>query len=139
MITANQLVAHAIGDYLLQSDWMANEKTKSTSVALIHAFTYALPFILLTDSVWALAAIVSTHAIIDHYRLARYIVFAKNFFAPRYMVTLNPECKKRYPRWEECKGTGYPDTRPAWMAVWLMIIADNILHVLINGAAIKWL
>jgi hypothetical protein len=45
MITANQLVAHAVGDYILQSDWMANEKTKRSLAALLHVMTYALPFL----------------------------------------------------------------------------------------------
>ena len=48
MFTADQLVAHAVGDYILQSDWMANEKTKRSLAAAVHALTYALPFLLLT-------------------------------------------------------------------------------------------
>lgn len=28
---------------------------------------------------------------------------------------------------------------PPWLAVWLMIIADNALHLLINAAAVTWL
>ncbi len=27
MITANQIIAHFVGDFVLQSDWMANEKS----------------------------------------------------------------------------------------------------------------
>lgn len=129
MITAAQLVAHAVGDYVLQSDWMAQDKTKSPYVALIHALVYSLPFNLLTQSPAALAVIISTHAIIDHYRLARYVVFAKNFIAP----------PSRWPKWSECRGTGYHESMPPWMAVWLMILVDNLMHVLINGAAITYL
>lgn len=126
MITADQLVCHAIGDYILQSDWMASEKTKRHFAAWIHALTYFLPFLALSPSWPAFAVIVTTHALIDRYRLARYIVWAKNWLGPN-----RP--------WSECVATGYPADRPAWLAVWLMIIADNILHVLINGAALRWL
>ncbi len=129
MITSDQLVAHAIGDYILQSDWMANEKTKRAWPAMCHAIVYTAPFIVFLPSPLAVFAILITHFFIDRYRLARYTVWAKNYLAP---VGTNPE-------WSACTGTGYPSDRPAWLAVWLLIIADNILHVCINGAALKWL
>jgi len=127
VITADQLVAHAVGDYVLQSDWMANEKTKRSVAALAHVFTYALPFLFLRPSVTALAVIVGTHFMIDRWRLARFVVWAKNFLGPGN------------PPWALCSGTGYPAGRPPWLAVWLLIIADNVMHVLINGAALRWL
>lgn len=117
MITADQLVAHAVGDYILQSDWMATEKTKQTFAALVHAVTYSLPFLFLNPSPLALAVICSTHFVIDRWRLARYLVWAKNWLGPN-----KP--------WKDCVATGYPSDRPPWMTVWLLIIADNTLHVL---------
>lgn len=117
-------IAHFIGDYLIQSDWMALEKTKRWWPAVAHAVTYGLPFLLLTRSPIALLLIVGTHAVIDHYRLARHLVWVKNFIAPR---------RYWFP-WSECSGTGYHQARPAWMTVWLMIIADNTLHIAINSA-----
>lgn len=126
MITADQLVAHAVGDYILQSDWMANEKTKRSLAALAHVVCYGLPFIFLSPSLLALATIVGTHFVIDRWRLARYVVWAKNWLGPN-----RP--------WADCAATGYPADRPAWLAVWLLIIADNLMHVLINAAALRWL
>ena len=41
--------------------------------------------------------------------------------------------------WADCIGTGYPSARPAWLAVWLLIFADNICHIVINGVALKYL
>lgn len=41
--------------------------------------------------------------------------------------------------WANCKATGYPSEVPPWLSVWLLIIADNVMHVLINGAALRWL
>lgn len=142
MITADQLVAHAVGDYVLQSDWMANEKTKKSFAAACHALTYALPFLLLRPSIAAFALIVSTHFIIDRWRLARFVVYAKNFLCPRNEWVYEPGFTHQRPnwqRWADCSATGYHKDRPAWLSVWLLIIADNIMHVLINGIALKFL
>jgi hypothetical protein len=129
MITADQLVAHLVGDYVLQSDWMAQEKVKRSIAAAAHVTCYALPFLLLSPSPVALAVIVGTHFAIDRWRLARFVVWGKNLLAP---------ASQRFP-WRECSATGYHRDRPAWLAVWLLIVADNVLHVLVNGAALRWL
>ena len=126
MITADQLVAHAIGDYLLQSDWMANEKTRRSVAALAHVVAYCVPFILLQASTLALVAIAGSHFIIDRWRLARYVVWLKNWMGPN-----RP--------WSECAATGYPPERPPWLSVWLLIIADNLMHVVSNGLALRYL
>ncbi len=123
------VLAHLVGDYVLQSDWMANEKTKRWIPAWAHAITYGLPYLLVTQSPLALAVIVVTHAVIDHYRLARHVVWAKIFLAPR----------SYWHPWSECSATGYHKDRPAWMTVWLMIIADNTIHLAINAGAVAWL
>lgn len=127
MITADQLLLHVIGDYVIQSEWMATEKTKRSLAALVHVITYTLPFLLLTRSVAALAVIVGTHFVIDRWRLARFACWAKNWPWPG-----------RRP-WAECRATGYPPATPVWLSTWLMIIVDNTMHVAINGAALRWL
>lgn len=127
MITADQLVCHAIGDYILQSHWMATEKTKRSLAAAVHVVTYALPFLLLRPSLAALAVIVGTHFVIDRWRLARFVVWAKNWAGPGNRP------------WKECAATGYPDSLPPWMSVWLLIAADNVMHVVINGLALRYL
>lgn len=129
MITADQIILHAIGDYILQSDWMAQNKTKQIWIASCHALAYSIPFLLLKPSLIAWFVIYGTHVLIDRYRLARYVVWVKNFLAPR----------GTNPAWGNCSGTGYPAERIAWMSVWLMIFADNIMHIVINGAALRWL
>lgn len=45
-----QLLLHLIGDYLLQSGWMAANKAKSHIAAFVHALVYSLPFLLLRPS-----------------------------------------------------------------------------------------
>jgi hypothetical protein len=126
-VTADQLVCHAIGDYLLQSDWMANEKTKRSAACVAHVLTYGIPFVILGTSWVALTAIVVSHFVIDRWRLARFVCWAKNFIG------------YGNPPWRECSATGYPPGRPSFLSVWLLIIADNVLHVLCNAAALRWL
>lgn len=128
-ITANQLVLHAVGDYVFQSDWMANTKTTKSVACLAHVLTYTLPFLLLTQSPAALAFIAGTHFVIDRWRLAKYVCFVKNFLAP----------KSWWKPWGRCNKTGYDQDRPDWMTVWLLIITDNLMHVACNATALKWL
>lgn len=123
-----QLILHLLGDYVLQSDWMAQTKTKSTWAAFCHATVYSLPFLAIA-SLYAWLVIWSTHLVIDRFRLARYVVYAKNWLAPR----------SYWHPWAECSGTGYHKDSPPWLSVWLMIAADNTLHLMINAASLAWL
>jgi hypothetical protein len=120
------VIAHLTGDYFLQSDWMAMEKTKNSWVTLLHVILYTLPFVFITQSIPALLFIASTHFVIDRWRLARYVGWAKNWLAPRGWNK----------SWAECKGTGYTSDKPVFMAVWLMIITDNTLHLICNALAL---
>ena len=137
LLVPDQVLCHLIGDYVLQTDHMATEKTKSLPIAVLHALSYTIPFVVmfllmgvpLVRQGCALVVILGSHALIDRFRVARYICWAKNLFSPK---------EYRFP-WAECVGTGYHKDRPAWLAVWLMIITDNTLHLLINALAIKYL
>jgi len=141
MITADQLIAHAVGDYVVQSDWMANTKTKKSIAALAHVLTYTLPFLFLTRSPAALAIIAGTHFIIDRWRLARYVCWAKNWLGAGKFVVQEPLGEVYLPAnlpWSECKATGYTPDTPPWLAVWLLIIVDNTMHVICNGLALHY-
>lgn len=72
-----ELLCHLFGDYIIQTNKQALEKRKSKKQALIHAATYTLPFLLLTRNPKRLAVIFGTHAVIDHYGLARFVVQTK--------------------------------------------------------------
>ena len=124
------LVLHALGDYVLQSDWMANEKTKRWAPAIAHAVVYTAPFALLMPRWEPLLLIGGSHLAIDHWRLARYLVWAKNFAAPRATAG-----GRWWHPFSECQPTGYHKDRPIWLSLWLMIITDNVMHVAINGLA----
>lgn len=120
MFTADQIVAHLVGDYIFQSHWMATEKIKKSLAAAVHAVCYTLPFLFITLNPVALAVICGTHFLIDRFRIARVIVWLKN--GVKGPLT----------------DTGYDENVPAWLSVWLLIIADNTLHIVINGLAIYY-
>jgi hypothetical protein len=156
-----QLILHLVGDYLTQSDWMAQNKTKASWPAAVHAFIYSVPFWLLARFAQrpylAFAVIFLTHFLIDRFRLARYVVWAKNWLAPRKpwyataslsgwttnRIEIFPRdvyrADRRTAPFYDCSETGYPSRRPAWLAVWLFIVADNTIHLVINYAALRWL
>ena len=85
LVTFDQIICHFIGDFFLQSDWMASNKYAKFWVALLHARFYTLPFLFLTQSIPALWFICVSHALYDHYKVANYIAWAKNFIAPKWI------------------------------------------------------
>ncbi len=146
----DQLILHLFGDYILQSDWMATNKTSQSVAAGVHAIVYSLPFLLLRPSWMAFSVILVTHFFIDRFRVAKYVVWFKNLLVPR-IKSVSHEQMGNYdvlrtiwevdPRlyWDNCKITGYPSETPIWLAMWLLIIADNTLHLAINYLSLKYL
>ena len=114
-----QLLIHLFADYWLQNDYMALNKKDNFFIAMLHAFIYTIPFILLTRSLLALFTIFITHAIIDGTHIVEKLNQIKN--------------------WNFSTNTGYGADRPLWISVWLIIIQDNILHLIINYLSIKYL
>lgn len=127
------IMCHFIGDYWLQSDWVAQHKKSSAVVAMFHALLYAVPFAFLVQGcaipAWAFLVIVLTHFWIDHLGLAKYLCFAKNFLAP----------KRAWPKWSETNFTGYPAKKDLYITFWLFVITDNSLHLLFNYLALRYL
>lgn len=123
------LIAHLFGDYVFQTNYMALEKTSKWLPAVLHGLTYTLPFLFATHSLAALLVIGGTHIIIDRFRLARHLMWFKNQLAP----------KAYRPDRSALRTTGYPESTPAWMSTWLMIVADNSVHIAINVLAIIFL
>jgi hypothetical protein len=122
-----QLLLHLIGDYVTQTDWMARTKVRASFAAFCHALVYSLPFLLLSPSLTAFAVIAVSHFLIDRYRLARYVAFAKNKATDWHL------------KWADCRTTGFPCDVPAATAFWLMILIDNAIHLSINYASLRWL
>ena len=126
-----QLLCHLFGDYILQSSWMANNKVKAWFPAIVHACTYFVPFFIILHPSWKAALVmVGTHAIIDRFRLAKYVSFASQYLAP----------PSEWRSWAECgANAGYRKETPPFLAVWLMIITDNAIHLAINYWALAHL
>ncbi len=112
-----QLLAHLVGDYVLQSYWMAKNKKSKLWVSAIHAAVYTLPFLFLTLNPYSLLIIFATHAIIDRY--TGIVIFLSRLRNLHF------------------KGNGYPKDVPVWLASLLIIILDNTLHLIINYLALK--
>jgi hypothetical protein len=113
------IVAHLIGDYILQNDYIANQKTKKTLPAIIHVLLYGIPFYFLVGFSYSLFFIITTHFLIDRFRLAVYWINLINW------------------NWKS-NNFGFDDNKPIWMSVWLMIIYDNIFHIILNTIAIYY-
>lgn len=126
MITAAQLVAHAVGDYVLQNHWMATRKTASSAVCAVHAVFYTLPFLVLTMNPASLAGIAIAHFVIDRWRLARLWVQFWGVGCPGWV-----------PQRLRLVASDEP-APPPFLGVWLLIIVDNIAHVLWNAWALSW-
>ena len=77
--------------------------------------------------VYALLVIFGTHFVIDRWHLARYVAWVKNRPWPGSAP------------WRECTQTGFHPDTPPWLAGWLVIVIDNILHIAINGLAITYI
>lgn len=100
------LIAHLVGDYLLQTGWMAANKTKSWPALFTHAAVYTLviglfaAFMVKDFSPWGLALIFVSHAIIDRRSVTR-------FWVSTVMTATGQE------------------------SAWLTIVVDQIFHLLI--------
>lgn len=137
------LLAHFVGDYIIQNQWMADHKTTKWLPALVHGFTYTIPFLIATQSIAALLVIALTHAVIDRYRLPKYLIWFKNQLGPkssRFSWYDDPkDFNYKLPHQLNDPATGFPQSVPKWMSVWMLIIVDNTIHVAINFAAIIFL
>jgi hypothetical protein len=148
-----QIFAHLIGDYILQSDWMAMNKSKRTWPCLVHVLIYTSCFLFLTTSWKALLVIGGVHFILDRWPvIIRRLIWLKNHINPKF----------KYVPFEKCRVTGYFDTilmesnaniafvdksetvngfqpRLNYITIWLYIITDNLLHLLTNYLALTYL
>jgi hypothetical protein len=61
----NPFIAHLVGDFILQNEWMAANKRKSSLVCLLHVLVYVLPFLLTGLVWWQIILIGTTHFLQD--------------------------------------------------------------------------
>jgi len=96
------IYAHLIGDYLIQTDWMANGKKRSSWICAVHILTYLLPFAFTGLAWWQIALIGAQHFAQDRTGFVVWLMKAKGSAA-----FLQPPC-----------------------GPWSVIVTDNILHIL---------
>lgn len=115
-----RLIAHLVGDYVVQSDYLAQAKTRRTAegvkAAAAHAALYTACFLPLTRHPARLAVVGATHGLLDHYRPLPRLISAKDRL-------LSPH--------------GWPATRPHEVPSWLHILVDNTVHLIINELALS--
>lgn len=130
-VTANQILAHLIGDYILQSDWMARNKTTNLFAAIVHGLFYSIPFLILIPDITFISwlIITTTHIIIDNKSLASYVIRFRNLIGGNLSV-LSKEHTTRM---------GMPKSTPEHIQFFVFVLVDNTLHITINALALSFL
>lgn len=118
-----QLILHAVGDYLIQNDWMAlNKKKRSWKGELacqLHCITYSLPFLFI-GSWQAVLAIYLSHYLFDRTNIVAWFLAFRNGVS-------------------NIDNFGFGEDRPFAITIWLLIITDNIFHIICNYLALLYL
>ena len=65
------IICHLIGDYVLQSDFIAKTKGENWYHLLVHCLLYSVPFYIVFGYSWKLAFVMTMHIVIDPLK-ARY-------------------------------------------------------------------
>ncbi len=103
------LLAHFIGDYLIQNDWMQKKK-QSSFHCIVHVVTYMLPFSVCGLLWWQIAAIFFQHYMQDRTNFVVWFMRIKG--------------SKKF-------------TEPPF-APWSIFLIDNIIHILWIAAIVKF-
>lgn len=96
------VLAHLVGDFLLQNDWMTSRKKESAWVSLVHVFFYSLPFIFVPFSLGQILLVAIQHFIQDRTEVVPWLM----------------------------KVLGRKEFMKEPFAPWSLILVDNILHIL---------
>ena len=88
-----QLILHLFGDYVLQNQWITNNKIqnnlKGYLISFLHAVIYSIPFLIFLTTWEAWLIILISHFFIDKYQFAKHWVKIMNFRNKNYMVVNN--------------------------------------------------
>ena len=72
------LVSHFMGDYVLQTDFLAKTKGDNIWHLFIHSVLYSFPFMIAFGFNWKVPFIIGTHIIIDalkaRYKVINYVI-----------------------------------------------------------------
>ena len=59
------ILAHMLGDYFLQSDYLSKFKGSDDYVLIVHCSLYVVPFIIIFGVTWHLIPLFLIHVVID--------------------------------------------------------------------------
>lgn len=107
------LIGHVIGDFLLQTRWMAANKAEKWLPLAVHAAVYttfvvALGSVFGSIHIWAIALIFISHMALD---------------------------QRRFVRWWSRVVQG---VIPGGPEAWVMIMADQSFHLVVLGVVAYW-
>ena len=105
------IYAHLIGDYLLQTDWMAAHKKQKSWICGVHVIAYMIPFLWCGLSIWQFMAVAFQHFFQDHTQFISWLMVVK--------------------------GSRYFGQPP--MAPWSVVVTDNIVHILWIAFVVEYL
>lgn len=79
------LVGHLVGDYILQTRWMAEKKAQTWTPLIVHSAVYTAAVALLAQvagglSVWGIGLIFTGHILIDQRKLVNFLAQYVNGF-----------------------------------------------------------
>lgn len=118
-----QLFLHLLGDFFLQNDEMAVNKSKYTThgylMCTIHCMFYSIPFGLYYHNAGVYGFVFFTHWFIDKFGLAEYVTRTINW------------------NWDKNSLFGFQKDRPHFVTVWIHTIRDNSMHIFCNYLIIK--
>lgn len=82
------IMCHLIGDYVLQSNFIASTKGKNWYHLFVHCVLYTVPFLIVFGWTWQLLIIFLTHMIIDPLKARYYKITYVQDQILHYVITL---------------------------------------------------
>jgi len=104
-----QLICHLVGDYILQTDWQATNKTYNNLAAAYHCLSYTACFLAITNNFWHLLLILVAHFLIDRYNIVK--------------------------GWSDLR---FGPFTPDYVKFFVGVVRDNTAHLLINYLILEY-
>ena len=120
-----QLLCHLVGDYVLQSERMACNKSHNTRMCALHSVLYSLPFFTIAHNFSQVFVIALSHFILDRFSLTKYFMKFRNIYI---------DCEI-----DICELTGMRSDRLESIKWFVYIVTDNMFHLLCNFFVLKYL
>ena len=105
------IIGHLVGDYILQNDWMAINKKRSTPICVLHCALWAASVLFFTGWGWEwFGVLLVAHFVQDRWSLVS--------------------------RWMDM--IGQKQFRTGLYAPWSMVVVDNVLHLAVVWGLRQW-